>query len=701
VDESAVLRGLPHAVIVVGAQGTIAYANEAAHGLVGNGSLIGRDPLDLVAVVHRARADRLLAGLRDSPGVPARLRMAGPHERWIAVRGAGGPEGTLVLSLTEVTEQTLGRRRLRRSEQRFRAAFEAATHGSALVAERGRILTVNAALAELLGRARAELVGVHVAELMDPPDVPAADWSQHGTSARRLRHAGGGLVHVLVTTSGVEGDLGERLTLVQVQDVTERRRSEQRLRHLALHDQLTDLPARHLLLERLHTALEQRSVAAPIVAALFVDLDDFKLVNDALGHAVGDLVLREAAVRLRQVTRPQDTVARLSGDEFVVVCPALAAEDEAVAIADRLSEALRAPVRTATDEVLVSASIGVAFAGPGDTTPEELLRDADAAMYRAKQLGRRRYEVFDSALRERAVERSRVRELLDRVVTQDRVVVHYQPFVELASRQVVAVEALLRLRDDDGQLLEPDRFLDVATESGLLPTLDAAVLEEAAGAVARWSALHRRRLGLAVNLCAGGIDDELADRVITTLEGSGLTPAQLLVEVTEQTLAGAGPEVAQRLQALQERGVRVALDDFGTGWGSLTYLRRLPVSMVKVDRSFVALLPDDLDGLVRAVVLLAGQLGLDASAEGVETEEQYAALRAVGPGYAQGRLFGGPVGAEDVPLLLTALGVHPDGAWPDGRGRGPRIADLAFDGTQPGGVGVSGAGTVSGGSAAP
>lgn len=674
-DESAVLRGLPHAVVVIGPAGLIVYANAAAEQLVSDGGLVGRDPRELVAPVHRTRAARLLAGLRDMPGVPARLRMAGPDERWVAVHASPGPEGVLVLSLTDVTDQTLGRRRLRRSEQRFRAAFEAAAHGSALVDDRGHILTVNAALAALLGRTREELVGMVAVELLDRSDLSVVDWAV-GTLPVRLRHSGGGLRDVLVTVSAVEGDEGEQLSLVQVQDITERRRSEQRLRHLALHDQLTDLPARHLLIERLHTALEQRAPAAPIVAALFVDLDEFKLVNDALGHAVGDLVLRETAARLRQVTRPQDTVARLSGDEFVVVCPALGDEDEAVAIADRLAAALRAPVRTLHDEVLVSASIGVAFARAGSTTPEQVLHDADAAMYRAKQLGRRRYEVFDSALRERAAERARVRALLDRVLAEDLAVVHYQPVVDLASRRVVGLEALLRLQDDDGQLLEPEGFLEVAAEGGLLAALDDLVLRRSAQAVAGWSAAHGRQLGLSVNLGAGQLDDDLADRVLATLADSGLTPTQLLVEVTEQTLAAAGPDAGHRLHDLHERGVRVALDDFGTGWGSLTYLRRLPFAMLKVDRSFVAQLPEDSDRLVRAVVSLAGQLSLDAAAEGVETEEQYTALRAIAPAYAQGRLFAAPVPAQDVPQLLDRMGLHEDDAWA-ARGSGGLSADLA------------------------
>ncbi len=680
-DTSAVLRGLPHAVLVVAPDGTVRYANAAAELLVGvlvdGAPLAGVPALDLVLPASRPRAVRLLESVVDRSGGPAQVRLAGAQERWVAVRGAPGERGEVVLSLTEVTGEVLARRRLRRSEHRFRAAFEAAAHGTALVSERGHVVTTNPALAQLLGRSREDLAVRHVAELVDPPEGGPADWTRQGTVARRLRHAGGELVDALVTVSPVQGDEGERLYLVQVQDVTERRRSEQRLQHLALHDQLTDLPARHLLLERLEGALQRRSPAAPLVAALFVDLDEFKLVNDALGHEVGDLVLRETAARLRAVTRPQDTVARLSGDEFVVVCPALGGEDEAVAIADRLSEALRPPVVVGEDEVLVSASIGVAFSTPGETSAAALLRDADAAMYRAKQLGRRRYEVFDTALRDRALERGRLRALLARALEDDVLEVHYQPVVDVRSRRAVGVEALLRLRDPERGLLGPAAFLDVAVDSGLLPALDEHVLATAAPLVARWSAELGAPLGLAVNLGSGRADPGLADRVQAVLAAAGLPPERLLVEVTERVLTAAVDDPAPALRALVERGVRLGLDDFGAGSGSLTCLRVLPVSVLKVDRSFVALLPEDGEGLVPAVVALARSLGLAAVAEGVESEAQFAALRAEPPAYAQGWLFGGPVPAAEVPAALRRLGVEPvaDG-WPlrSPRGRQPDSA---------------------------
>jgi len=668
VDDSAVLRGLPHAVLVLGPDGLIGYANDAAARLTADGALVGRDPLDLVEPAHRERAGGLLGALRSATAGtvgPARFRLRGGSGAWVAVSGSPGPAGRTRLSLTRVADRAGDECRLHGSERRFRAAFEAAAHGTCLLDAAGRVVEANAALAEMLGRGREDLVGVPVLELVDRPPLPATDRHAPATVARRLRHADGRLLHVQVTVTPVRDDVGEPLTLVQVQDVTERRRSEKQLRRLALHDQLTGLPARTLLLEHLHTALEQRSRAAPLVAVLFIDLDEFKLVNDALGHAVGDTVLRETARRLRTVTRPQDTVARLSGDEFVVVCPALADEQEAVAIADRLAEVLREPVSTDTDEVLVSASVGVAFSSGSAPAPEDLLRDADAAMYRAKQLGRRRYEVFDAALRERAGSRLRVRALLGRAQARGRVVVHYQPVVELATSRVVGLEALLRLRDDDGSTLAPEG-LEVAVEAGLLGELRHALLREAAGQVAAWSAQCGRPLGLSAQLCPAQLDEGLPDTVVEVLREAGLRPDQLLLEVSEQTLTAAGAAAQQWLRALQPAGVRLALDDFGTGGGSLTCLRVLPVSVLKVAGSFVAQVPGSARDLavVRAVLGLAEQLGLHTTVQGVDTPEQHDALVPLATGCAQGLLYGPPVPAGQVPAVLARLGVGRGVGWP-------------------------------------
>ncbi len=662
-DLGALLQTSPHAVLVVRADGTLVWANDAAAELLADGERVhpGQPLLPLVARRHRARAaGRLAAVTSGVPGGPVRLQLHGEPERWLSVRGARTQDGDVQLAVVDITESVLDRRRLRRSEQRFRAAFEVGVTGHALVDEHARLVLVNDALARMLGRPAAELAGLSPQDLVHEDDV--ARLPRQVTLNRtplRLRTPTGEQRHVLVSTTQLDEE-GRPLVFVQVEDVTDRHVSEQRLRHLALHDALTDLPGRPLVLSRLDAALAGQGPG--LVAVLFVDLDGFKLVNDALGHSAGDRVLIEAAQRLRAAVRPGDTVGRFGGDEFLVVCPGLGDRDEGLAVARRVERTISAPFPFRDDEVLVSASVGVAFAdldaepeaGGALPTADELVHDADTAMYRAKQLGKRRYEVFDQAMRERAVERARLEQLLARAAAEDRVVLHYQPVVELRTRRIVGLEALLRVRDDDGRLLHPASFLDIAQESGLLAGLDDVVLQRATAQAARWRSETGLDLDVAVNVCAAQVDGELPGKVDAALATTGLPAERLVLELTEQALVSSGQAATQALQRLADRGVRLAIDDFGTGWASLTYLRRFPVSGVKVDRSFVAGLPGEQDDLVivRAVVDLSQQLGLECVAEGVEDEAQYAALRRLDPPFAQGFLFSPPLPPEQVPALL-------------------------------------------------
>ncbi len=660
-DLGTLLETSPHAVLVVATDGTLVYGNRAAVQLVFDhvgASGPGTSLLPRLDPEHRERAARLLgevaAGTR---GGPVYLRLSSDDERWVAVRGAPADGGHAQLAVVEVTEAVLARRGVRESERRFRAAFEAGVTGLAVLDRQDRIVHVNAALAALVGRLPEELVGGLPDDLLHEDDVARLRRGSLATRAPlRLRAVDGEVRQVLVTTTRLLGG-DDPLLFVQVEDVTERHVDEQRLRHLALHDPLTDLPGRPLLLTRLEAALE--GPEATTTAVLFVDLDGFKLVNDALGHAAGDQVLVEAAGRLRGAARRGDTVGRFGGDEFVVVCPGLADRQEGVAVARRIERAVSAPFPFAGDEVLVSASVGVAFSEPGSRgSADGLVRDADTAMYRAKQLGKRRFEVFDQAMRERAAERSRVEHLLGRALVEDRVVVHYQPVVDLGSRRVIGVEALLRVRDDDDRLLLPSAFLGVAQESGLLPGLDDVVLERAVEQVVQWRDGLGVDLEVAVNVCAAQVTAELPGKVDAALEASGLPAERLVLELTEQALVSSAPAAGLALQRLADRGVRLAIDDFGTGWASLTYLRRFPVSIVKIDQSFVAGLPDEQDDrvIVKAVIDLASQLGLSCVAEGVEDERQYASLREMGPPYAQGHLFGAAVPPGAVPALVAASG---------------------------------------------
>jgi diguanylate cyclase (GGDEF)-like protein len=430
------------------------------------------------------------------------------------------------------------------------------------------------------------------------------------------------------------------------------------LRHNALHDALTGLPNRLLVLDRLQLALEQAHAGGTQVAVLACDLDRFKVVNDGLGHAVGDEVLRLVADRLRLEVRPGDTVGRFGGDEFILVCPDVAEIDAVVAIADRLGGAFRQPLEVRGTELFVTSSIGIAFGDDvGLDAAADLLRDADAAMYRAKDRGRARYELFDDAMRDRASSRLRTELELRQALERDELVLHYQPVLDLATDAVVGVEALVRWQHPTRGLLPPDHFLGVANESGLIPELGAWVLGRAAKQAAAWDVSLGRAWWVAINLAPRQlVDPLLVGRIDACLGGSGVDPSSLRVEITEEALIEDSGHAAAVLTALRDRGIGISVDDFGTGYSSLAYLKRLPVDALKLDRGFVAGVGEDGDDRViaAAVVGMAQALGLRVVAEGVETEEQLHVLRAMGCDQAQGYLFARPMPADELEAWLVA-----------------------------------------------
>jgi diguanylate cyclase (GGDEF)-like protein/PAS domain S-box-containing protein len=431
------------------------------------------------------------------------------------------------------------------------------------------------------------------------------------------------------------------------------------LRHNALHDALTGLPNRVLVLDRLGVALEQATARGSQVAVLACDLDRFKVVNDGLGHGAGDEVLQIVAERLRLQVRPGDTVGRFGGDEFIVVCPDIGDVDAVVAIAERLGRALSQPMPLLATELVVTASIGIAFGdGVGPAAAAELLRDADAAMYRAKDRGRARYELFDNAMRTRASTRLRVESELRQGIERGELVLHYQPVIELAGDTVVGVEALVRWNHATRGLLEPADFLPVARECGLLPDLGAWVLATAARQAAAWERAHPERpWWVAVNLAPRQlVDPQLLRRVDAAIAGADVDPARLRVELTEEALIEDAGHAADVLGALRARGIGISVDDFGTGYSSLAYLKRLPVDAVKLDRGFVAGVGEDGDDMViaAAVIVMAQALGLHVVAEGVETEQQLHVLRAMGCDQAQGYFFARPLPVAELEAWLAA-----------------------------------------------
>ncbi|MGH2889532.1 MAG: sensor domain-containing protein [Solirubrobacteraceae bacterium] len=473
--------------------------------------------------------------------------------------------------------------------------------------------------------------------------------------------------HSLTDREIKQGDVDFVQSLANVLgDVVERELTNDDIRHRALHDPLTALPNRTLFLDRLQQATERlRRHQDSLTAILALDLDRFKLVNDSLGHAVGDELLAAIAPRLRQAVRSSDTVARFGGDEFGILLEDIGGEHEAIEMAQRIASVFTRPFVLAGNEHFVTTSIGIALAAGGELA-DDLMRDADAAMHRAKERGRARYELFDERLRGRAISRLRVENDLRRALERDELALDYQPLVSLPDRSLVAVEALIRWDHPERGRIMPGDFIAVAEENGLIEPIGRWVLDRACRQASRW---HRERpdappLTMSVNLSAAQVASAgLTESVATAVRASGLDPACLALELTESVMMGEAQELRETLVALKALGVRLVLDDFGTGYSSLSYLQRLPLDALKVDRSFVAGLGTEPRGtaITEAIVAMSRALSLDVVGEGAETELQVAELTRLGCDLVQGYHFSRPVAAEQIAAFLSE-----GPSWPAG-----------------------------------
>ena len=436
----------------------------------------------------------------------------------------------------------------------------------------------------------------------------------------------------------------------------ERSRAEEETLYRSLHDSLTGLPNRALLMDRIRQGAARARRRQLRSAVFFLDLDEFKLINDSLGHQAGDRLLAGVAPRLQQAVRPSDTVARFGGDEFVILCDDVAAEEDVETIARRIMAAFERPFEIGSRELVVTASMGIAISG--GQRPDELLRDADAAMYRAKERGRGRYEVFDALTRERVDGRLRIEASLRGAASRGELRAFYQPLVQL-SGGIVGAEALLRWEHPAWGWMRPDEFIPIAEETDLILPIGEWILREACQQAAAWGSGDE--LSLSVNLSARQLSQpELPDVVRKAVAAAGIDPRRLALEITETALLENGEGPIARLRALKELGVQVVLDDFGAGYSSLTYLSRLPIDVLKLDRSFVARLGAEDGGssavIVSAVVGMARTLGLTVVAEGVETPQQATRLSELGCELAQGFHFARPMaGLAFSELLLKGV----------------------------------------------
>lgn len=569
-----------------------------------------------------------------------------------------------------------GAAELELSEKRFRLAFEHAPIGIALLSldpgEAGKVLRANSAFYALLGRTPSDVESGSVLDFIVPEDRSAArhrlaqmlrgEVTEY-TASRRFLHAGGDIVWTSMTSAVVADDRGVPLYLVaQFEDITGRREAEQLLTRQAMHDGLTGLPNRVLLMDRISHALSRTQDRSTHVAVFFVDVDGFKAVNDTLGHAAGDLLLIEVGRRLRSMGRGDDTVARLAGDEFVVLCEGVQDRAAAEATARRLLDGLERPYEIDRDVFRTSASIGIALSGR-DSTAADLLQNADIAMYRAKEAGRGRYVFYDRNLRAIRDNRLRTEKELRQGIENGELRVLFQPVIGLADGSLASVEALVRWDHPDRGLLAPAEFLDVAETTGLIVPLGRWMIPEACRQVAAWQRKDPGRAPqhVSVNVSAVELSSPgMVNVVARALREAGLPPGALCVEITESALLDSNSSNISTVWQLRAMGIRIALDDFGTGYSSLTNLKRFPVDVVKIDRSFVAGLGTDAEdtAIVGAVVGLAHALGLATTAEGVETAAQRDHLRRLGCTHAQGYLYSRPAtisGLTGLAARLTAM----------------------------------------------
>ncbi|MCU1586742.1 MAG: diguanylate cyclase/phosphodiesterase with and sensor(s) [Frankiales bacterium] len=443
-------------------------------------------------------------------------------------------------------------------------------------------------------------------------------------------------------------------------DITERRAIEDQLVHDALHDRLSGLPNRTLFVDRLTQAIAGLARRTGLLAVLFLDIDRFKVINDGLGHEAGDEVLLELSRRLAELMRPGDTVARFGGDEFVVLCDGISSPAQAGQIARRLQEAISAPVQIGDSEVVVTMSAGIAVATSEDESAADLLRDADAAMYRAKRDGGAHALLFDDRMRDEAQARLGTEVELRKALATGELRLHYQPVVDLDTGVMTGVEALLRWDHPTRGLVMPSDIIPIAEETGLIVPIGEWALEQACEQLLRWQRAYPRRIPLTLAVNLSGVQlahSSFVDRAGEILSATGIDPATLTLEMTETVLMRDAVQALEVLEALKALGVSLSIDDFGTGYSSLSYLKRFPVDVLKIDRSFVDGVGSDPEdqAIVQAIVALAGSMGMGTVAEGLETTVQQQALRDLGCRSAQGYLLGRPVPAEAISALLRAF----------------------------------------------
>ena len=676
-----IIQSLQEGMFVLTHAGVVDLWNDAIERITGisRQEVLNRELFKAVpALLNTGIEPAVTAALRD--GATSEVErvefIAGGMRRILHIRllpFAGGLTGFV----SDITDRAAAEEALRVSEERYALALAGANDGIwdwdltndvmyfslrwnamlGLTAE-----NTSTSPTEWFARVHAE----DIAPLKAAIAAHCSDPSGHFEHEHRICHRDGTYRWMLCRGVAVRGSAGRVVRLAgSLTDVTERHLAQEQLRQAALHDPLTGLPNRALFMEMLEHALAQSQRSANrLFGTLFIDVDRFKAVNDRLGHFVGDQLLVAVTKRLQTCVRSGDVIARLGGDEFTVLLNELRHPAEVSLTATRIKESFTMPFDLEGNEVFVTASIGVALSSTGYSRAEDILRDADTAMYRAKALGRNRQEIFDVSMRVRAIDRLNLENDIRLGVERGEFYLCYQPIVSLATEQLVSFEALLRWRRRDGRTIMPVEFIPLAEEVGLIDLVGIWSLREACQQLAAWNRRFPIASQLAVTVNVSGrqlMHPEFIEHVTAAVRDAGIRPDSLCLEITETTLMHSLDLAANVLGALRALGVQVFLDDFGSGYSSLSYLHRFPLNTIKIDRSFISRLAADKrePAIVESIVALARNVGANVVAEGVETRDQLRRLRQIGCGYGQGFLFAEPMVPTAVEALLTHNAVVP------------------------------------------
>lgn len=623
----------------------------------------------LIGLAHTEDAGRITEHLHrpTSPSEPpitmdARFRTAGDDYRWFEISACDFSDdnevGGVVMTARDITEERAAKIGLQRSEEWFRGLVQHSSDVISVVDEQGSFTYASPTVYDLLGLRPDEVQGRNVLELLPPDQVrriqQLRDDLANGSVGSRtvevsLAHSSGQWRTVEVTLTDRRDDDAVRGLVLNIRDISDRKKLEDDLRHQILHDDLTGLGSRVQFTDTLTASLREHESGPGKVAVLFIDIDDFKNVNDSLGHAAGDQVLVEISSRLLGRLRLQDKAARFGGDEFAVLLTDVYSETDITTIADRVVEELSRPVRLMGREIIIGVSVGIAVSDDDCQTPEDLLRHADVAMYEAKGQGKGRWAVYEAGMSDETVERFEIANALGAAIENDELMLYYQPIVDLASGKTVGVEALVRWFHPKRGMVSPDSFIPLAEKNGMIIPIGQSVLDTAVNQAAKW-----RKAGhdiyVSVNVSPVQLKrDGIVSEILNTVDESGIDHSAVVLELTESALIDDFELIKERIDQLRDAGLRVAIDDFGTGNATLRYAEVFAADILKIDRSFVMKLEDnERSSVVTTVLRLAHEMGATTIAEGIELPVQHTRLRALGCRFGQGYYFTRPAPAEQI-----------------------------------------------------